>query len=82
MDLDSSRQLHKVFVYGTLKKGEPNHPWFSKDNRGYYKYLYEAKTKDKFPLIIGTQYNIPFLLYSPGMYSEKSLFPNTFSVVN
>lgn len=60
--------VHKVFVYGTLKKGEPNHQWFAKDQKGYYKYLYDAKTTDKFPLIIGTKFNIPFVLYSPGAY--------------
>ncbi|XP_018571032.1 putative gamma-glutamylcyclotransferase CG2811 isoform X2 [Anoplophora glabripennis] len=58
--------LHKVFVYGTLKRGEPNHQWFSMDQEGHYKYLYDAKTVEKFPLIIGTKYNIPFILYSPG----------------
>ncbi|XP_063908247.1 putative gamma-glutamylcyclotransferase CG2811 isoform X2 [Zophobas morio] len=59
-------RLHKVFVYGTLKRGEPNHGWFSKDAGGYFKFMGEAKTVEKYPLIIGTKYNIPFLLYSPG----------------
>lgn len=61
-------KLHKVFVYGTLKKGEPNHHWFAKAKAGYYKYICDAKTVEKFPLIIGTDYNIPFVLYSPGFY--------------
>lgn len=61
-----SASLHKVFVYGTLKTGEPNHHWFDKDKEGYYKFLFNAKTKEKFPLIIATEFNIPFLLYSPG----------------
>ncbi|KAJ8925938.1 hypothetical protein NQ315_009790 [Exocentrus adspersus] len=59
-------KLYKVFVYGTLKRGEPNHNWFCSDREGYYKFLYEAKTVEKFPLIIGTKYNIPLLLYNPG----------------
>lgn len=65
MALQRGQNMHKVFVYGTLKKGEPNYSWFSKEKTGHYKFLYEAKTKEKFPLIIGTKYNIPFLLYSP-----------------
>lgn len=62
-----SDKLHKVFVYGTLKRGEPNHGWFSKHENGYHKFLCNAKTVEKYPLIIGTKYNIPFLLYSPGI---------------
>ncbi|XP_022913945.2 putative gamma-glutamylcyclotransferase CG2811 isoform X1 [Onthophagus taurus] len=58
-------KLFKVFVYGTLKSGQPNHHWFSKDG-GYYKFLFNATTLIKYPLIIASQYNIPFLLYSPG----------------
>ncbi|XP_076268938.1 putative gamma-glutamylcyclotransferase CG2811 isoform X1 [Rhynchophorus ferrugineus] len=58
--------FYKVFVYGTLKKGEPNHGWFSKSTGGHHKFLYNGRTKEKFPLIIGTRYNIPFLLHSPG----------------
>ncbi|KAF2885387.1 hypothetical protein ILUMI_20785 [Ignelater luminosus] len=63
-------KLHKVFVYGTLKKQEPNHHWFSKDNIGYHKFICDAETIQKYPLIIGTRYNIPFLLYSPGVGSH------------
>lgn len=57
---------HTVFVYGTLKQGEPNHNWFSKHEGAYYKFICNAQTEEKYPLIIGTKYNIPFLLYSPG----------------
>lgn len=66
MTSSSSTQLYKVFVYGTLKKGEPNHYWFSKEKSGYYNYVCDAKTTEKYPLIIATKYNIPFVLYSPG----------------
>ncbi|KAG5899877.1 hypothetical protein JTB14_012340 [Gonioctena quinquepunctata] len=62
----SGHNLHKVFVYGTLKKGEPNHSWFSKSTVGYYRYLSDARTVEKYPLIIATKYNIPFILQSPG----------------
>jgi hypothetical protein len=63
-------------VYGTLKRGEPNHNWFSKDSTGHYRLICEAKTVDKYPLIIGTEYNIPFLLYSPGITSFQLIFSN------
>ncbi|KAL0279126.1 UNVERIFIED_CONTAM: hypothetical protein PYX00_000742 [Menopon gallinae] len=56
---------HYVFVYGTLKKGEPNHDWLSSKN-GFSKFISPAETAKKYPLIIASRYNIPFLLYSPG----------------
>lgn len=56
---------HYVFVYGTLKKGEPNHNWLSSKN-GFSKFISSAETAKKYPLIIASRYNIPFLLYSPG----------------
>lgn len=56
---------HSVFVYGTLKTGEPNYHWFKPEN-GDYKFISKGLTVEKYPLIIGTRYNIPFLLYSPG----------------
>ncbi|KAK9503628.1 hypothetical protein O3M35_010148 [Rhynocoris fuscipes] len=57
--------LSKVFVYGTLKKGEPNHYWFESKN-GFSKLIDCGSTVLKYPLIIGTKYNIPFLLAQPG----------------
>lgn len=61
-----AKEVHTVFVYGTLKYGEPNHNWFSKQKDAYYKFICNAKTEEKYPLVIATKYNIPFLLYSPG----------------
>ncbi|XP_045508477.1 putative gamma-glutamylcyclotransferase CG2811 isoform X3 [Colias croceus] len=57
---------HKVFVYGTLKRNEPNHHWLTNPEHGTGTFLTEGITKNKYPLIIATKYNIPFLLYSPG----------------
>ncbi|XP_017768517.1 PREDICTED: gamma-glutamylaminecyclotransferase C isoform X2 [Nicrophorus vespilloides] len=62
----AASKLYKVFVYGTLKRGEPNHECFSKCKDGYHKFLCEAETVEKYPLIIGTRFNIPFLLHNPG----------------
>lgn len=57
---------HKVFVYGTLKQNEPNHHWLTDPKNGFGKFISTGATKNKYPLIIATRYNIPFLLYSPG----------------
>lgn len=51
-----------VFVYGTLKNGQPNHFWLQDPKNGASTFLANGKTNDRYPLIIGTRYNIPFLL--------------------
>ena len=50
-----------VFVYGTLKTGEPNHHWL-KDARGRSSFLGPGLTLDTWPLVVVTEYNIPMLL--------------------
>ncbi|KAI4490455.1 hypothetical protein M0804_003399 [Polistes exclamans] len=59
--------LHRIFVYGTLKRGEPNHKLIQDKTNGYAKFLGIAKTTSSYPLIIATKYNIPFLLKKPGV---------------
>lgn len=50
---------YKIFVYGTLKRGEPNHEELLTRNA---KFVAQAKTMDKWPLIIASECNLPFLL--------------------
>ncbi|XP_068165070.1 gamma-glutamylaminecyclotransferase C-like [Antennarius striatus] len=55
-----------IFVYGTLMKGQPNHyRMFDKAN-GEAEFLASACTTQKYPLVIATQFNVPFLLNDPG----------------
>lgn len=58
--------LSKVFVYGTLKNGQPNHYWLTNTTNGLAKFLQHGQTKNQFPLVIATQYNVPFLLNESG----------------
>nr|CAD7604293.1 unnamed protein product [Timema genevievae] len=51
-----------VFVYGTLKTKEPNHHWLTDPKKGKATFIGEAETVKKYPLVIATKYNIPFLL--------------------
>ncbi|KRF97562.1 uncharacterized protein Dwil_GK20731, isoform B [Drosophila willistoni] len=59
-----------VFVYGTLKSGQPNHHWLTLPQNGKSTFLAKGKTSVKFPLVIGTRYNIPFLLDKPGQGNQ------------
>lgn len=58
--------MTQIFVYGTLKRGQPNHYRMLDSANGHSSFLSSACTVGKFPLIISGQYNIPFLLDAPG----------------
>lgn len=61
--------LQRLFVYGTLKSGEPSHQILKDSTNGLAKYWCKATTTVKMPLVIGTRYNIPFLINKPGIGS-------------
>ena len=46
----------QVFVYGTLKKGQPNHHWLSQRENGFQTFLGKATSVNKFPLVIASRY--------------------------
>ena len=55
-------ELFKVFVYGTLKEGFANHYLMRNGANGVVQFLTAGLTKDPFPLVVGTDASIPFLL--------------------
>jgi len=57
---------HLVFVYGTLKAGEPNYEVMSDEATGRAEFVGAGTTVHKYPLVIGSRYNIPFLLLEQG----------------
>lgn len=57
--------LTKVFVYGTLKRLQPNHFVLTTAANGIANFLTDGQTNVKFPLVVATRYNIPFLLNRP-----------------
>ncbi|VDO69844.1 unnamed protein product [Onchocerca flexuosa] len=56
-----------VFVYGTLKRGEPNAAILADPATGTQRFVGTGKTVNAFPLIIASQFNIPFCLNKPGI---------------
>lgn len=53
--------MHYVFVYGTLKRGFPNHDDWMLENR----FIANVLSHDRFPLVVGGKW------FSPIMIAEK-----------
>lgn len=52
---------HKVFVYGTLKRGFPNHHYMAGST-----FICEAQTVDAYPLVVGGRWFTPYLMPEQG----------------
>lgn len=55
-----------VFVYGTLKRGQPNHKVLLDATNGCATFRGRGRTVEPFPLVIAGEHNIPRLLNLPG----------------
>jgi len=65
-EAEHSRDLsHVIFVYGTLKRGQPN--YHIMEQFGNYQFVGTGCTKLKYPLIIYTKANLPCMLDAPGI---------------
>lgn len=54
--------MHNVFVFGTLKRGQSNFYLMENPRNGKAVFIAEDKTEEKFPVIIVSRCNIPFML--------------------
>lgn len=57
-----SREMHLVFVYGTLKRGFPNHHYMTGAEL-----VSEARTLEAWPLVVGGEWFTPYLLPEKGV---------------
>ncbi|CAK6442756.1 unnamed protein product [Pipistrellus nathusii] len=55
-----------VFVYGTLKRGQPNHKVLLDSANGRATFRGRGRTEEPYPLVIAGEHNIPRLLHLPG----------------
>ena len=58
----SGNLLYDIFVYGTLKKGQPYHYVLQDTSNGEATYFGEAVTKHPLPLVVASTVNDPYLL--------------------
>lgn len=58
--------MARIFVYGTLKTGQPNHYRLLDGANGQARLVCAARTVQRYPLVIGGRHNVPFLLDVPG----------------
>lgn len=54
--------MHRVFVYGTLKRGFPNHD----AGMTSFAFLGHCRTAKAFPLVVGGKWFSPYLIDAPG----------------
>ena len=57
---------HCMFVYGTLKQGQPNNGLLTNPKSVNIESVFKAVTEKRFPLVIAGKDNIPCFLYLPG----------------
>ncbi|XP_006879447.1 PREDICTED: gamma-glutamylaminecyclotransferase [Elephantulus edwardii] len=58
--------MTQVFVYGTLKRGQPNHQVMLDRANGTATFQGRGHTVEPYPLVIAGEHNIPRLLNLPG----------------
>jgi len=67
-------KMEPIFVYGTLKQNQPNYYHLIDAKNGCAVFRSAAVTVNKYPLVISTVYNIPFLLQKEGTGHVSDFF--------
>lgn len=68
--------MEPVFVYGTLKQNQPNNYHLNDTKNGCAVFRSVAVTVNKYPLVISTRFNIPFLLQNEGTGNVSNFLYN------
>ncbi len=78
VELANSQELIRVFFYGTLKRNQPNDDQLLNHN---VTFVSEAVTEDKWPLVVASDFNVPFLLDHKGYGKVYKHFCFLYSIV-
>lgn len=74
-------KMQRVFVYGTLKRGQPNHHLISAGiESGDCRVEGVGVTEAKYPLIVTTRYNVPYLLDAHNARNAMNVEGEVYSV--
>ena len=76
MILHTKKSMIYVFIYGTLKRGQPNNFLINAVSNGRAIFITEGKTEKKYPLIIASQCNRPYLLPIEGKGEVSQFISN------
>ena len=71
-----SMMYRYVFIYGTLKRGQPNNFLINDIANGSAIFIADGKTEKKYPLIIASQCNRPYLLPIEGKGEVNQFMSN------
>jgi gamma-glutamylaminecyclotransferase len=62
---------YRVFVYGTLKRGEPNYHVIDNPTNGVSHFIGEGKTVAKYPMVAAAPWYNPYLLSAENQDNAK-----------
>lgn len=65
--MTTAENVHLVLVYGTLKRGQPQEKVTTDESNGKATFVGRGQTVSKYPLVIGSKFNIPYLLLKEGV---------------
>ena len=63
-----------VCVYGTLKRGEPNHHWLSSPENGFQQFQGQAMTVNMFPLVIASRFGAKVIEEEKSNFSSGTTY--------